>query len=95
MPRAQETTQKRDYSKDVDPGATSSGVEYISAVADVFKPQSETKFKLVDTDLIQGRRTLVYEYEVSQGAFAIDFAWRRGRSRWWSARADGSGLIAN
>jgi hypothetical protein len=66
VPRAQETTQKRDYSKDVDPGTTSSGVEYISAVAEVFKPQSDTKFKLVDTDLIQGRHTLVYEYEVSR-----------------------------
>src|SRR6266436_2513026 len=66
VPRAQETTQKRDYSKDVDPGATSSGVEYISAVADVFKPQSDTKFKLVDTDVIQDRHTLVYEYEVSR-----------------------------
>jgi hypothetical protein len=64
VPRAQETTQKRDYSKDVDPGATSSGVEYISAVAAVFKPESETRFKLVDTDLIQNRHTLVYEYEV-------------------------------
>jgi hypothetical protein len=66
VPRAQETTQKRDYSKDVDPGTTSSGVEYISAVAGVFKPESETKFKLVDTDLIQNRHTLVYEYEVSR-----------------------------
>ena len=66
MPLGQETQQTRDYSKDVAPGATSSGVEYISAVADVFKPQAETKFKLVDTDLIQGRRTLVYEYEVSR-----------------------------
>ncbi|HBB89840.1 MAG TPA: hypothetical protein DC047_19720 [Blastocatellia bacterium] len=66
VPRAQETTQKRDYSKDVDPGTTSSGVEYISAVADVFKTQSDTKFKLVDTDLIQGRHTLVFEYEVSR-----------------------------
>ncbi len=66
VPRAQETTQKRDYSKDVDPGATSSGVEYISAVADVFKTQSDTKFKLVDTDLVQGRHTLVYEYEVAR-----------------------------
>jgi len=66
VPRAQETTQKRDYSKDVDPGTTSSGVEYISAVADVFKPESDTKFKLVDTDLILGRHTLVYEYEVSR-----------------------------
>src|SRR6476619_6048504 len=53
VPRAQDTTQKRNYSKDVDPGMSSSGVEYISSVAHVFQPQSETKFKLVDTDLIQ------------------------------------------
>ncbi|HKP46730.1 MAG TPA: hypothetical protein VJT50_09030, partial [Pyrinomonadaceae bacterium] len=51
---------------DVAPGVTSSGVEYISAVADVFKPESETKFKLVDTDLIQNHSTLVFEYEVSR-----------------------------
>lgn len=63
MSDAKET---RDYSKDVAPGTTSSGVEYISAVADVFKPQSEAKFKLVDTDVIQNRPTLVYEYEVSR-----------------------------
>src|SRR4029079_5991161 len=66
IPLGTEARQSRDYSKDVAPGATSSGVEYISAVADVFKPQSETKFKLVDTDLIQNRHTLVYEYEVSR-----------------------------
>lgn len=66
IPRAQQTEQSRDYSKDVDPGATSSGVEYISAVADVFKPESDAKFKLADTDRIQGRHTLVYEYEVSR-----------------------------
>jgi hypothetical protein len=66
IPLGQEARQSRDYSKDVAPGASSSGVEYISAVADVFKPQSETKFKLVDTDLIQKRHTLVFEYEVSR-----------------------------
>jgi hypothetical protein len=64
MPLGQEARQTRDYSKDVAPGATSSGVEYISAVADVFKPESRTLFKLADTDMIQDRRTLVYEYEV-------------------------------
>ena len=66
MPLGQEARQTRDYSKDVAPGATSSGVEYISAVADVFKPESRTVFKLADTDTIQGRRTLVYEYEVKK-----------------------------
>ena len=66
MPLGQEAKQKRDYSKDVEPGATSSGVEYISAVADVFKSESKTDFKLADTDLIQGRRTLVFEYQIEK-----------------------------
>ena len=39
-------------------------MEYISALADLFKPGSQTEFKLADTDLIRGRRTLVYEYEL-------------------------------
>lgn len=66
MPLGQEAKQTRDYSKDVAPGTTSTGVEYISAVADVFKPESKTVFKLADTDLIQGRRTLVFEYEIER-----------------------------
>jgi hypothetical protein len=66
MPLSREARESRDYSKDVGPGATSSGVEYISAVADVFKPESKTEFKLADTDLIQGRRTLVFEYQIEK-----------------------------
>jgi hypothetical protein len=66
MPLGQEAKQTRDYSKDVAPGTTSTGVEYISAVADVLKPESKTVFKLADTDLILGRRTLVFEYEIEQ-----------------------------
>jgi hypothetical protein len=66
MPLGQEAKESRDYTKDVAPGATSSGVEYISAVADVFKPESKTEFRLADTDLIQGRRTLVFEYQIEK-----------------------------
>jgi hypothetical protein len=55
-----------DYSKYVPKGASSSGVEYVSAVADVFKPESKAEFKMVDTDLIQNRRTVVYEYVVKR-----------------------------
>jgi len=66
MPLSQEVKESRDYAKDVAPGTTSSGVEYISAVADVFKPESKTDFKLADTDLIQGRRTLVFEYQIEK-----------------------------
>jgi hypothetical protein len=58
----------KDYSKNkfVPKGASSSGVEYISALADLFKPESKTEFRMVDTDVVQSRRTIVYEYTVKQ-----------------------------
>jgi hypothetical protein len=63
VPAGEEVQESKDYSKYVK-GATSSGVEYISALADIFKPESQTEFRMVDTDVIQGRRTVVYEYLV-------------------------------
>jgi hypothetical protein len=59
----QEAKESKDYGKSVG-GASSSGVEYISSLADLFKPKSRTTFKPVDTDLLQTRRTIVYEFEV-------------------------------
>ncbi len=59
----QEAKESRDYGKYVG-GASSSGVEYISSLADLFKPESRATFKPVDTDLLQTRRTIVYEYEL-------------------------------
>src|SRR5258707_10567538 len=65
MPIGDEVKEAKDYSKYVK-GTTSSGVEYISALADIFKPDSQTEFKVVDTDTIQTRRTIVYEYSVKR-----------------------------
>jgi hypothetical protein len=65
VPSGPEVKESRNYSKYVG-GASSSGVEYISALADLFKPESKTEFKLADTDLIRGRRTLVFEYEIKK-----------------------------
>lgn len=65
MPAGADVKETRDYSKYVK-GATSSGVEYISAVADVFKPESRTEFRLVDTDVIKDRRAIVYEYSIKK-----------------------------
>src|SRR5258705_8482923 len=65
MPIGDEVKESKDYSKYVK-GTTSSGVEYISALADIFKPDSQTEFKVVDTDTIQTRRTIVYEYSVKR-----------------------------
>ena len=65
MPAAEDVQESKDYSKYVK-GATSSGVEYISAQADIFKPESQTEFRMVDTDVIQNRRTIVYEFLVKK-----------------------------
>jgi len=63
IPSGPDVKESRNYSKYVG-GASSSGVEYISSLAGILDPASKTEFKLADTDLVRGRRTLVYEYEV-------------------------------
>ncbi|CAN5814935.1 hypothetical protein BH18ACI4_BH18ACI4_28150 [soil metagenome] len=65
LPQGPEMKETRDYSKYVG-GASSSGVEYISSLASLFMPASKTTFRPVDTDLLQTRRTIVYEYEVKK-----------------------------
>jgi hypothetical protein len=65
MPVPDEVRNSNDYSKYA-PGATSSGVEYVSSVANLFRPESKAEFKVVDTDVIQSRRTAVYEYVVKR-----------------------------
>jgi hypothetical protein len=67
-PPGEEAEASKDFSKNkyVPKGASSSGVEYISALADVFKPESKTEFRMVDTDTVQTRRTIVYEYVVKR-----------------------------
>ena len=67
MPASPEASgASRDYSKNAPKGASSSGVEYISAQADIFKPEAKTEFRMVDTDVILGKRTVVYEYIVKK-----------------------------
>jgi len=65
VPAGEEVKEGTDYSKYAK-GATSSGVEYISALADIFKPDTRTEFRMVDTDTVQGRRTIVFEYLVKK-----------------------------
>ena len=49
-----------------DVGGTSSTGEFVTMLATVFKPESETKFDLVDTDLIRTRRSIVFEFSVTK-----------------------------
>jgi hypothetical protein len=46
-------------------GASSTG-EYVTGLASLFKEESRTTFKMVDTDVLRGHRTIVYEFEVQQ-----------------------------
>lgn len=44
-------------------GATSGG-EFVEDLQKIFKPESKTRFELVTTDTVRGRRALVYDYEI-------------------------------
>ena len=46
-------------------GSTSTG-EFVSALALLFGEEAKAEFKLLDTDTLRGRPTLVFEYEVKQ-----------------------------
>jgi hypothetical protein len=54
-----------EYDNNVPGGATSTG-EYVTGLASIFKEDARTRFKMLDTDVLRGRRTIVYEYEVEQ-----------------------------
>lgn len=54
-----------EYDESVPAGATSTG-EYVSGLASIFKEEARTKFKMVDTDVLRGHRTIVYEFEVEK-----------------------------
>jgi len=46
-------------------GTTSSG-EYVSMLIQLFEPETQAEFQMVDTDTLRGRRTVVYEYSVKR-----------------------------
>jgi len=47
-------------------GGTSSTGEFVTMLATVFKPESETQFDLVDTDVIRTRKAIVFEFVVEK-----------------------------
>jgi hypothetical protein len=47
-------------------GGTSSTGEFVTVLAVIFKPESETKFETLDTDLIRNRRAIVYNYDITK-----------------------------
>ncbi len=47
-------------------GGTSSTGEFVTVLATIFKPESETKFAVVDTDVIRERKALVFDFTVTK-----------------------------
>jgi hypothetical protein len=47
-------------------GGTSSTGEYVSMLAALFNDVTRATFKAVDTDILRGKRTIIYEFEVQQ-----------------------------
>jgi hypothetical protein len=60
QPMPQETSEGASYRQLG--GATTTG-EYVGALIALFSNESQTTFQLVDTDLLRGRRALVYEFQ--------------------------------
>lgn len=61
-------------------GGTTSTGEYVTALSDLFKPESRADFNMVDTDTLRGRRTIVYEYEVKKQFSHQILGWSEGGS---------------
>jgi len=56
-------TSKQSYEE---VGGTSSTGEFVTVLAKIFKPESETKFEIVDTDTIRTRRAVVFDYSITR-----------------------------
>lgn len=71
-------TQDQSYGMKL--GGTTSTGEYVSALSDLFRPESRAEFNMVDTDTLRGRRTIIYEYEVKKENSRQVLAWSEGGS---------------
>ena len=62
LPKA--TPEKKGSYEEV--GGTSSTGEFVTVLATIFKSENETKFESVDTDVLRGRKTIVYTFETTK-----------------------------
>ncbi len=47
-------------------GGTSSTGEFVTVLEKIFKPESDTKFEVIDSDTIRNRRALVYNFSIER-----------------------------
>lgn len=70
----------QDQSYSMKLGGTISTGEYVSALTELFRPETRTEFQAVDTDTLRGRRTIVYEYQVKKEFSRQSLGWGQGGS---------------
>jgi hypothetical protein len=64
LPQGEEGRESSTYSDKL--GGTTSTGEYVSILSELFKPETQADFQMVDTDTLRGRRTIIYEYVVKK-----------------------------
>src|SRR5205085_11740145 len=69
-------TQDQNYNMKL--GGTISTGEYVTALTELFKPDSRAQFTAVDTDTLRGRRTIIYEFEVKRENSHQSLGWGEG-----------------
>lgn len=47
-------------------GGTSSTGEFVTVLATIFKPESDTTFEAIDSDVVRGRKTITYDFTVEK-----------------------------
>lgn len=61
-------------------GGTISTGEYVSALTELFKPETRAEFQAIDTDTLRGRRAIIYEYLVKKEFSRQSLGWGQGGS---------------
>ena len=74
------TPATEDQNYGINLGGTVSAGEYVTVLSDLFKPETRADFEPVDTDVINKRATVVYEYVVKREFSRQGLGWgERGR----------------
>jgi hypothetical protein len=63
LPPGEDARERDSYEQ---AGGSSSTGEFVTMLVALFAEQSRTSFRMVDTDLLRGHRTVVYEYEIKK-----------------------------
>ena len=64
LPQGEEGRESSTYGDKL--GGTTSTGEYVSILSELFKPETQAEFQMVDTDTLRARRTIIYEYVVKR-----------------------------